>query len=82
MKVRISREKRNRGLLVLLVCFLTMYAPIELSRVIVNWGLAVEFIFELVFMWLFYVLALLILSIKVQGHIKQKQGDKERNNSD
>ena len=67
MKVRISREKRNRGLLVLLVCFLTMYAPIELSRVIVNWGLAVEFIFELVFMWLFYGLAVLIVSIVIQG---------------
>jgi len=47
------------GLLVLLVCFMTIYAPIELSRVIVRWGLASEFIFELIFIWLFYVLAIL-----------------------
>ncbi len=65
-----------------LISPLTIYAPVALSRVIISWGLAPEFIFELVFMWLFYVLALLILSIKVQGHIKQKQDDKERNNSD
>ncbi len=74
MTVRISREKRNRGLLVLLVCFLTMYAPIELSRVIVNWGLAVEFIFELVFMWLFYGLAVLIISIVIQGDVIGRLG--------
>ncbi len=74
MKVRISREKRSRGLLVLLVCFLTIYAPIELSRVIVNWGLAVEFVFELVFMWLFYGLAVLIISIVIQGDVIGRLG--------
>ncbi len=82
MKVRRSRENIRKGLLVWLIFPLTIYAPIELSRVIINWGLAPEFIFGLVFMWLFYVLALLIISIIVQEHIKQKSGNKERNNND
>jgi len=60
-----------RGLLILLICFLTIYAPIELSRVIVNWGLAAEFIFELAFMWLFYGLALFIISVIVQRRVKK-----------
>jgi len=75
MKIKISREKYSRGLLVLLVCFLTMYAPIELSRVIVNWGLAVEFIFELVFMWLFYGLAVLIISVVIQEDVIERLGN-------
>jgi len=60
-----------RSLLILLICFLTIYAPIELSRVIVNWGLAAEFIFELAFMWLFYGLALFIISVIVQRRVKK-----------
>jgi len=58
--------------LVLLICFLTMYAPIELSRVIVSWGLAAEFILELVFMWLFYGLAVFTISVMVQRRVKEK----------
>ncbi len=38
--------------LILLVC--TLYAPIELTRVIINWGSSGKFLFEIVFMWLFY----------------------------
>jgi len=60
------------GLLVLLVCFMTIYAPIELSRVIVRWGLASEFIFELIFIWLFYVLAILIVSVMVQRGTRRR----------
>ena len=48
------------GLLVLLVCLLTMYAPVELTRVIANWGLAAGAAFAIVFMWLSYGLALFI----------------------
>ena len=70
----------RRGLLVLLIFFLTMYAPIELSRVIVSWGLAPEFIFELVFMWLFYGLAVFIISLIVQRRVKEKQGNKDWRN--
>ena len=65
------------GLLILLICFLTIYAPIELSRVIVEWGLATEFILELVFMWLLYGLALFIISVIIQRHIKRTKTTKE-----
>ena len=51
---------------------MTIYAPIELSRVIVRWGLASAFIFELIFIWLFYVLAILIISVMVQRGTKRK----------
>ena len=61
--------------MVLLICPLTMYAPIELSRVIVNWGLAVEFMLELAFMWLFYGLAVLIISVVIQGDVIERLGN-------
>lgn len=47
------------GLLVLLVLLLTIYAPIELTRVILNLeGFSGKFIFEVGFMWLFYSLGI------------------------
>ena len=66
------------GLLVLLVCLLTLYAPIELTRVIINWGLAADTAFEIVFMWLSYSLALFILSVIVPRHVKEKHALKTR----
>ena len=56
----------------LLICFLTIYAPIELSRVIVRWGLAAEFIFELAFIWLFYSLALFIILVIIRKRVKEE----------
>lgn len=56
----------------LLIVFLTIYAPIELSRVIVSWGLAVEFMLELIFIWLFYGLALFLISVVIRGCVKGK----------
>jgi len=61
-----------RGLLVLLIFLLTMYAPIELSRVIVRWGLVTEFILELAFMWLFYGLAIFIILLIVRRRVQEK----------
>ncbi len=61
----------------MLICFLTIYAPIELSRVIFEWGLATEFILELAFMWLLYVLALSIISLIVRGYVKRMRAVKE-----
>ena len=54
-----------RGLLILLVCLLTLYAPIELTRIIINWGLSGRFIFEVCFMWFLYALAIFTLSVVV-----------------
>ncbi len=54
-----------RGLLILLVCLLTLFAPIELTRVIINWGLSGRFIFEVCFMWFLYALAILTFSVVV-----------------
>lgn len=51
---------------------MTIYAPIELTRVIVRWGLASEFVFELIFIWLFYVLAILIISVMVQRGVQRR----------
>ena len=78
MAVKRGRENMMNGLLVLLIFLLTLYAPIELSRVIVSWGLAPVFMFELIFMWLFYGLAVFIIVLIVHGRVKQKQGNKER----
>jgi len=63
----------KNGLLVLLILLLTIYAPIELTRVIVSWGLAPEFIFELVFMWLFYGIAISIVFLIAQRRMRRRQ---------
>ena len=73
-----ERKIKMWGLLVLLVCFLTIYAPIELGRVIFRWGLTSEFIFELIFIWLFYSLAILIVSLIVQRSTRRKRVNKGR----
>jgi len=65
-----------RGLLILLACFLTLYAPLELSRVIIEWGLAPEFMFELTFTCVLYILALSLVSVIVQRYYKNNQGVK------
>ena len=45
-----------KSLILLLVIALTIYAPIELTRaIIIVCGLAPEFIFEICFMWVFYI---------------------------
>ena len=54
-----------KGLLILLVCLLTLYAPIELTRVIINWSVSGRFLFEIAFMWLFYAIGIIITSVVV-----------------
>ncbi|MBA7637573.1 hypothetical protein ES703_45219 [subsurface metagenome] len=53
-----------KALVVTLICLLTLYAPVELTRVIVAWGLDAELLAELSIFWALYLLAILIL-IKV-----------------
>ncbi len=43
-------------LLVFLVC--TLYAQVELTRVIINWSVSGKFLFEIAFMWVFYVIGI------------------------
>ena len=47
-------------LVILVITLLTMYAPIELTRVIIAWGLAPQFIFEL---WFTYTCGILSVSL-------------------
>ena len=54
-----------RGLLILLVCLLTLFAPIELTRIIFNWGLSGRLIFEVCFIWFLYALAIFTFSVVV-----------------
>ena len=44
-----------RYLLGILLVLLTIYAPVELTRVIIAYGLSAELIFEIAFMWTFYI---------------------------
>jgi len=54
----------NKVSLIALICVLTLYAPAELSILIVNYGLNIGRIFELCFIWVLYFGAVSIL-IKV-----------------
>lgn len=52
-----------------LVCFLTLYAPIELTRVIIQfafvkrlWAGGWEFEFEIVFIWVCYISAMALVA--------------------
>ena len=70
-----SRENTMKGLLILLICLLTIYAPIELTRVIVAWGLAPQFMFEIAFLWLFYGIAIFVIAVKVRSSKKEESND-------
>ena len=49
--------------LLLLVIALTIYAPVELTRaIIIVCGLAPEFIFEICFIWVFYISGLSLVA--------------------
>lgn len=50
--------------LLVIICLLTLYAPLELSRLIIRYGLDIELIGELSIIWVFYLAAMGIL-IKV-----------------
>ena len=80
-EIKIEKSGRHiplKGLMVLLICILTVYAPVELTRVIIAWGLTNRFIFELAFVWLFYSLAILMISamIRVPGTGKSNKQEK------
>ena len=80
-EIKIEKGGRHipiKGLMVLLICILTVYAPIELTRVIIAWGLTDRFIFEVIFVWLFYSLAILMISamIRVPGTGKGNRQEK------
>ena len=51
-----------------LINIMALYGPIELTRVILDWeGFSVgsKFMFEIGFMWLFYIGAMIIASIMI-----------------
>jgi len=49
-------------LVISLLCLLTLYAPIELSRMIMKYGLELALVFELSLIWVFYLAAIVILT--------------------
>ncbi len=50
-----------KGLLTALIALLVLYAPAELTRVIILQGLDVEYILEIAFIWVFYIAAIAIV---------------------
>lgn len=57
-----SSSAQIKRLLLLLICLLTIYGPVELTRVIIAWDLSGQFIFEVFYMWLSYAIAIFIIS--------------------
>ena len=52
-------ETAARKLLIsVLIVLLTVYGPVELTRVIYHWGIVGQFRFEIAFMWVLYVAAM------------------------
>ncbi len=61
-------------ILLLVFCVLILYAPIELTRVILDWeGFSNKFTFEIAFMWFPYVGAISILSVVVFRKLRKEQ---------
>lgn len=48
-------------LITLLVALLTGYGPTELTLVLIRWGLAPQFIFEIIFMWAFWLAGVIVI---------------------
>ena len=55
-----------KWLIILLVMILVLYPILELTRVIIDWGLAPRFIFELSFMWITYLSIIPILNWRLK----------------
>lgn len=63
--------------LLIFICLLTVYAPLELSKLILNYGYGLNFSrsFELCAMWVFYLVAIIIIAIIIGGlPIRRKKG--------
>ena len=56
------RSRILKSLLILLICLLTIYAPVELTRLIIAYGLSGKLIFEVGFVWFLYVTAIFLIS--------------------
>jgi len=56
-----------RHLLRLLLIAGTIYAPLELSRYIIEYGLTVELQFELYFIWVLYITTIILISKRIKG---------------
>lgn len=54
----------RKVLVIVGICWWTLYAPIELSRLIIEYGLEFGTIAELCSIWVFYLIAMAVL-IKV-----------------
>ena len=67
-------------LLILLVC--TSYAPIELTRVIINWNVSGRFLFEIVFMWLFYVIGITYIVVARKRSIRRMLDERTNTRAD
>jgi len=65
-------DRRIRICLILLIIALTLYSPLELTRVILIWSKQYpapfqrDFYFEIPFIWLTYIAAMLIVAAKVK----------------
>jgi len=57
----------RRTLKTALIAVLVIYAPIELTRLIVAYGLKPELIFEIVCIWALYLVAILIVYKLTKG---------------
>ena len=43
-----------------------LYAPIEWTRVIINWGVSGRFLFEVVFIWVAYLIGMFLVYKRIK----------------
>ncbi len=67
------RQVKMRFLIALLICLLTVYAPIELTRLIIIYGLQGEFIFEVCFIWVSYIIGMGLVYNLVKERYEHKR---------
>ncbi len=67
--VDVGGKEVMKYLLITLIVLGSLYAPVELTRVIINWSTSGKFLFEIVFIWVFYVIAM-IIAIRFQAILK------------
>ncbi len=80
---QLNQPRRVRSLLILLVCLLTIYAPVELTRVIIAWDLSGQFLFEVLFIWVLYAIAMFLISVLVaQKNPEQLYGGDTQSDQD
>ena len=66
-----KRSRTSASLWTMLICVLTLYAPVELTRVILDWSAPIgrpvwHFMLEIAFIWVAYLIGMVLVYKRIK----------------